>query len=64
LQSSDARQVLPISALLGGLLLTGSDLLARELFRPAELPVGLVTVVIGSPIALLLLRRLLSQRGS
>lgn len=62
LQTSDARQVLPISALLGALLLTGSDLLAREIFSPAELPVGLVTVVIGSPIALFLLRRLIGER--
>jgi iron complex transport system permease protein len=64
LQTSDARQVLPISALLGALMLTGSDLLARELFSPAELPVGLITVVIGSPIALFLLRRLLQERRS
>jgi iron complex transport system permease protein len=62
LQTSDARQVLPISALLGALLLTTCDLLARELFSPAELPVGLVTVAVGSPIALLLLRGLLNQR--
>lgn len=62
LQTSDARQVLPISALLGALLLTGSDLLAREIFSPAELPVGLVTVVVGSPIALFLLRRLMTER--
>lgn len=62
LQTSDARQVLPVSALLGALLLTGSDLLAREFFSPAELPVGLVTVVIGSPIALFLLRRLIGKR--
>lgn len=63
LRTSDARQVLPMSALLGALLLTGSDLLARELFSPAELPVGLVTVVIGSPIALFLLRRLIGRRS-
>lgn len=62
LQTSDARQVLPISALLGALLLTGSDLLAREIFSPAELPVGLVTVVVGSPMALFLLRRLIGDR--
>lgn len=62
LQTSDARQVLPISALLGALLLTGSDLLAREIFSPAELPVGLVTVVVGSPMALFLLRRLIGNR--
>ncbi|MEM7034623.1 MAG: iron ABC transporter permease [Chloroflexota bacterium] len=64
LQTSDARQVLPISALLGALLLTGSDLLAREIFSPAELPVGLVTVFIGSPIALYLLRRIIGEKRS
>ncbi|NJN17426.1 MAG: iron ABC transporter permease [Oscillochloris sp.] len=61
LRTTDARQVLPISALLGALLLTAADLAAREIFRPAELPVGLVTVALGSPIALLLLRRLITR---
>lgn len=63
LRTTDARQVLPISALLGALLLTSADLLARELVRPAELLVGLLTVALGSPIALLLLRRLITHRG-
>jgi iron complex transport system permease protein len=57
----DARQVLPIAGLLGALLLTAADLLARELLSPAELPVGLVTIACGSPLALLLLRRALGQ---
>lgn len=63
LRTTDARQVLPISALLGALLLTSADLLAREVFSPAELPVGLLTVALGSPVALLLLRRLITHRG-
>jgi iron complex transport system permease protein len=54
---------LPISALVGALLLTSADLLAREIFSPAELPVGLVTIALGSPLALLLLRRLISRRA-
>jgi iron complex transport system permease protein len=62
LRSSDSRHVLPIAALLGAVLLTGADLLAREIFSPAELPVGLVTVVVGSPVALVLLRRALHRR--
>lgn len=62
LRTSDARQVLPISALLGAVLLAAADLLAREIFRPAELPVGLVTVALGSPIALMLLRRQMARR--
>jgi iron complex transport system permease protein len=57
LGTPDARQVLPVAALLGAVLLTGADLLARELLKPAELPVGLVTIAAGSPVALVLLRR-------
>ncbi|MFW6212902.1 MAG: FecCD family ABC transporter permease [Spirochaetota bacterium] len=60
LRTTDARHVLPISALIGALLLASADLVAREIFRPAELPVGLVTTAIGAPFALLLLRRLMS----
>jgi iron complex transport system permease protein len=63
LRSSDSRQVLPIAALLGAVLLTGADLLAREIFSPAELPVGLVTIVVGAPVALVLLRRSLDRRS-
>jgi iron complex transport system permease protein len=64
LQTTDARHVLPISALVGAVLLTSADLLAREIFSPAELPVGLLTIAIGSPIALILLRRLIAQRAA
>lgn len=62
LGTPDARQVLPIAALLGAVLLSGADLLARELLKPAELPVGLVTIAVGSPVALVILRR--SLRGT
>ncbi|MFD3166821.1 FecCD family ABC transporter permease [Herpetosiphon sp. NSE202] len=62
LRTSDARPVLPLSAMLGALLLTAADLLAREIFSPAELPVGLITVVMGAPLALVLLRRTLTAR--
>jgi iron complex transport system permease protein len=63
LRTTDARQVLPVAALLGAVLLSGADLLAREIFSPAELPVGLVTIVIGSPVALVLLRRAIGRRS-
>jgi iron complex transport system permease protein len=36
-----------LSSLMGGLLLTGADLLARSLIAPRELPVGLLTAVLG-----------------
>ncbi|MDO6512604.1 MULTISPECIES: iron ABC transporter permease [unclassified Neptuniibacter] len=47
--------LLPLSALLGAVLLMGSDLLARLVVQPAELPVGLVTVLLGAPFFLILL---------
>ncbi|NKE47517.1 iron ABC transporter permease [Roseomonas frigidaquae] len=54
---SGHRLVLPGSALLGGALLVLSDLAARSLAAPAELPVGVVTALIGAPFFLWLLRR-------
>ncbi|HEY0557430.1 MAG TPA: iron chelate uptake ABC transporter family permease subunit, partial [Thermoanaerobaculia bacterium] len=48
---------IPASALLGGTLLTLADLLARVALRPAELPIGIVTSVVGVPVFLSLLRR-------
>jgi iron complex transport system permease protein len=51
------RWVLPASALLGGLLLAAADGLARTAVAPAELPVGLVTALLGAPVFLALLLR-------
>lgn len=42
--------VLPGSALLGGALLTGADLISRTVVAPAELPIGILTAIIGAPI--------------
>lgn len=53
---ADHRLVLPGSALLGGALLVLADLLARSLAVPAELPVGVVTALLGAPFFLWLLR--------
>jgi iron complex transport system permease protein len=53
---ADHRMVLPGSALLGGALLVLADLAARSLAAPAELPVGVVTALIGAPFFLWLLR--------
>ena len=51
------RELLVASALGGATLLVLSDLGARTLTRPAELPVGLVTTLLGGPFFLWLLRR-------
>ena len=45
------------SAAVGALLLVASDLVARRLLAPTELPVGIVTAVLGAPYLLLLLAR-------
>jgi len=59
LVGADHRLVLPASALFGASFLIGCDLLARTLLAPVELPVGIITSIIGAPVFLwLLFRRL------
>jgi iron complex transport system permease protein len=53
----DHRVLVPGSALLGGALLLGADLLARTIVAPAELPIGIVTALLGAPFFLWLLLR-------
>jgi iron complex transport system permease protein len=53
----DHRLLLPGAALLGGALLVLADTLARTLLAPRQLPVGVLTALIGVPLFLLLLRR-------
>lgn len=53
----DHRFLMPGSAILGGLLLLGSDLMARTVVSPAELPIGVITASIGAPFFLWLLLR-------
>jgi len=53
----DHKFVLPASALLGALVLTFSDLVARLVIQPIELPIGVVTALIGTPVFLYILIR-------
>jgi iron complex transport system permease protein len=53
----DHRLVLPASALFGASFLVGCDLLARVALAPVEIPVGVVTAMIGGPFFLWLLVR-------
>jgi iron complex transport system permease protein len=54
---TDHRIVLPASVLLGATLLMIADTLARSVMAPAQLPVGVVTALVGVPLFLFLLRR-------
>jgi iron complex transport system permease protein len=53
----DHRFLLPASALLGGSLLLVADMVARVIVAPAELPIGILTALIGSPFFLWILFR-------
>ena len=55
LGTTDARRVLPLAMILGATLLLAADQLARLLFAPTELPVGLWTTIIGGPVLLWML---------
>ncbi len=52
---NDYRWLLPLSVLLGGCFLTLADTLARTLWAPQQLPVGVLTALLGVPMLLLLL---------
>lgn len=54
---NDQRILLPASALAGGTVLTLADLLARTVAAPTQLPVGVITALIGVPVFLWLLSR-------
>ncbi|MEO0938848.1 MAG: iron ABC transporter permease [Pseudomonadota bacterium] len=54
--------LVPMAALVGAALLTGSDILARVLLAPQELPVGIVTTSIGSLFVFALLFRQRARR--
>ncbi|MCI5063092.1 MAG: iron ABC transporter permease, partial [Algiphilus sp.] len=53
----DQRLLLPASALAGGTLLVLADTMARTIIAPEQLPVGVITALLGVPIFLWLLHR-------
>jgi iron complex transport system permease protein len=52
---NDQRMLVPASALAGGAAVMGADLVARTAIAPAQLPVGVVTALIGVPVFLSML---------
>lgn len=57
LVGSDHRILVPAAALFGGAFLVLSDTLARTVIAPRQLPVGVITALLGVPLFLLLLNR-------
>ena len=50
------RVILPLSMLIGGAFLTVTDVVARTVAAPAEIPIGVVTAFFGAPFFVLVLR--------
>ncbi|MGW1147182.1 FecCD family ABC transporter permease [Streptomyces sp. NPDC002454] len=57
LVGADHRRALPAAALLGAAFLIAADLAARTLMSPEEVPVGILTALVGGPFFLWLMRR-------
>lgn len=54
---SDNKTLLPASMLLGAILMTLADLGARLILAPAEIPIGIITSIVGAPIFIFLLKK-------
>jgi iron complex transport system permease protein len=51
------KRLLPLSMLMGSVILLFSDIVCRFIVAPSELPIGIITSVLGAPVFLTLLRR-------
>ncbi len=51
------RRVIPVAALIGAIFLVWADVIARTAFDPRELPLGIVTAIVGAPMLFVLIRR-------
>ncbi len=62
---SDNKRLLPASMILGATLLTLADMCARLVLAPAEVPIGIITSLIGAPVFIILLKQfnILQQKG-
>ncbi|GHO42508.1 hypothetical protein KSX_06710 [Ktedonospora formicarum] len=57
LVGNNYRWVLPYCIVFGAILLLGSDIIARVVIRPGEVPVGAITALVGAPILIWLVRK-------
>ena len=62
---SDNKRLIPASIFMGALLLTLADMGARLLLAPAEIPIGIITSIVGAPVFVFLLKKynVLQQKG-
>lgn len=62
---SDNKKLLPASMILGALLLVLADMCARLILAPAEVPIGIITSLVGAPIFIILLKRfnVINEKG-
>jgi len=62
---SDNRRLLPAAMIAGALLLTLADMGARLLLAPAEIPIGIITSLVGAPVFIILLKsyNILQHKG-
>jgi len=62
---SDNKRLLPASIITGAILMILADLGARLLLAPAEMPIGIITSLVGAPVFIILLKRfnILQQKG-
>lgn len=55
--------VVPVAALMGAILIVWADIVARTLLAPQEIPIGIITSLVGAPFLLVLVRRLHATAG-
>lgn len=62
---SDNKKLLPASMITGAILLTLADMAARLLLAPAEIPIGIITSIVGAPVFIILLKKfsILQEKG-
>lgn len=58
----DHKKLMPLAGILGGVFLVISDMLARSIMPPMEIPVGIITALAGGPYFIYLLRRRKQER--
>lgn len=58
------RRLIPVAALMGAIFLIWADVVARVALAPAEVPLGIVTAILGTPMLLFLVRRFYSASSA